>query len=105
MGQLIYAESFTLPIEDRPLRHLQLVVFAKLRQQQSFAFSWDGGADGAPSRGSVWITPGVPVRFQFSGGSDPAVNQAWLRKLLDAANSAQGLRLLPEPPNEEKRSP
>ena len=38
MGQLIYASTFEARFDDRVLAHLQIVIVAKLRRQESFAF-------------------------------------------------------------------
>jgi hypothetical protein len=41
MGSLIYGVAPVIQIEDRVLRHLQLVIIQKLRRNESFGFNWD----------------------------------------------------------------
>lgn len=97
MGALVYGMNPPIPIDDRALLHLQLVVYAKLRSHESFAFNWRDEPGVGDGHGSLWISPGVPIVFKFSGGKDPSVNREWLRVLRDTANQPAGLRLLPEP--------
>ena len=97
MGVFIYGGSTTVPMEDRALAHVQLVVYAKLRAHESFAFSWKDEQGVGDGHGSVWISPGVPIQFKYAGSRDPSVNREWLRVLRDLANQPTGLRVVPEP--------
>lgn len=97
MGALIYGANPPIPVDDRALAHLQLVVYSKLRARESFPFSWRDESVGGGGRGSFWISPGVAITFKYSGSREPAVNREWLRILREAANQPTGLRLLPEP--------
>ena len=97
MGALVYAGSTTIPVEDRALAHLQLVIYAKLRAHESFAFNWRDEPGVGDGHGSIWISPGVPIVFKYAGSRDPSVNREWLRVLREAANQPSGLRLIPEP--------
>jgi len=94
MGQLLYGsppEVFEL--DDRALAHLQIVTIAKLRRSESFAFTVDG-AKGAQSM--VWISPSSTLQFRLSSAVNQ-INRTWLDQLVEAANSASGLKVLPEP--------
>ena len=97
MGALIYNTNQPIPVEDRALAHLQLVIYSKLRAQESFPFSWKDEPGVGDGHGSFWITPGVPITFKYAGSREPSVNREWLRVLREAANQPAGLRLLPEP--------
>ena len=97
MGALIYGTNAPIPVDDRALAHLQLVIYSKLRAQESFSFNWKDEPGVGDGRGSFWISPGVAITFKYSGSRDPSVNREWLRLLRDAANQPTGLRLLPEP--------
>ncbi len=98
MGQLIYGMgNQTIPVDDRALLHLQLVIYSKLRAHESFPFNWKDEPGVGDGHGSVWITPGVPIVFRYAGSRDPNVNRDWIRVLQEAANSPSGLRVLPEP--------
>lgn len=96
MGHLIYGDgAFEVAIDDRALAHLQIVIGAKLRRQESFFFSWDDDADqGAHS--SIWLNPYIPLRFAFDSRDAIPVNREWLEQLTRAANSTGGLRFVPE---------
>ena len=97
MGSLIYGTNVTIPVDDRALAHLQLVIYAKLRAHESFSFTWRDEPGVGDGHGSLWIAPGVPIVFKYAGSRDPAVNREWLRQLRELANQPTGLRLLPEP--------
>ena len=81
MGSFIYGTHAPIPVEDRALVHLQLVIYSKLRAQESFPFSWKDEPGVGDGHGSVWIAPGIPLVFKYAGGRDPAVNREWLRVL------------------------
>lgn len=98
MGQLIYGMgNQSIPVDDRALLHLQLVIYSKLRAHESFPFNWKDEPGVGDGHGSIWITPGVPIVFRYAGSRDPNVNREWIRLLQEAANSPSGLRMLPEP--------
>jgi hypothetical protein len=97
MGALVYAGSTTIPVEDRALAHLQLVIYAKLRAHESFAFNWRDEPGVGDGHGSIWISPGVAIQFKYAGSRDPSVNREWLRMLRELANQPAGLRVVPEP--------
>ncbi|PJI51648.1 ATP-dependent DNA ligase, partial [Methylobacterium radiotolerans] len=40
MGRFIYEGSAKIEVEDRALRHLQLVMTAKLRRGEPFPYTW-----------------------------------------------------------------
>ncbi|WP_210509143.1 hypothetical protein [Naasia sp. SYSU D00057] len=104
MGSLIYGVAPAVAIEDRVLRHLQVVIMQKLRRAEAFAFNWDQepGVDGdtelEAEHGSVWISPGSQLYFRYDGPrQDIPLNRVWLEQLMQATYRAEGLSALPEP--------
>jgi hypothetical protein len=97
MGQLLYGSEVSVPIDDRALLHLQLVMFAKLRRQESFAFSWRDDISAGVGQGAIWVSGHIPLYFRYAGTYDSTVNRAWIDMLLESANTPQGLKLMPEP--------
>lgn len=97
MGQLIYASTFEARFDDRVLAHLQIVIVAKLRRQEAFAFSWSKPREDGSGRASLWLHPAIPLVFTFSGGRSPTINREWIDALMNSANSSAGLRIVPEP--------
>ena len=96
MGKFMYgATANAFEIEDRALAHVRVVVMNKLRRSESFMFDLTMG-DGSGSR-SFWINAAVPIQFQFFGSRSPRLNRAWIELLMTAANSPNGLAILPEP--------
>jgi hypothetical protein len=94
VGRLLYGSPPTaFELDDRTLAHVEIVVIAKLRRSESFAFSLPGKGD---ARTSIWVNPGSDIQFEYAKGSQD-VNRAWLEVLIESANSPQGLRLAPEP--------
>lgn len=100
MGYLIYNDQTAeLQLDDRTLAHLQIVMIAKLRRNESFAFSWKEPASNGDGRSTVWIHPYVNLRFRFVGSRPPQINPAWVASLTQSANGGSGLHVLPEPQN------
>jgi hypothetical protein len=99
MGSLHYGTPpATFEIDDRTLAHVELVVLAKLRRNESFAFSFDGAKGG---RETIWVNPSATLRFEF-GQIVTEISREWLDELMDSANTTTGLKLVPEP---EKPAP
>lgn len=95
MGLFIYGTMPSIPLEDRILAHLRIVAMNKLRRSEPFMLDLDTGEVAA--RRALWIHPAVPLQFHFHGSREPRINPAWIEHLMRAANSANGLSLLPEP--------
>jgi|SRR3954466_3595459 hypothetical protein len=97
MGKLIYGSESAFEIEDRVLAHLQVVIIAKMRRRESFAFSWEHSRGADSGLTTIWMHPAMNIRFRYSGSRLPELNRAWLEELSMLANSANGLRIIPEP--------
>ena len=101
MGRLTYNSRMTVSFDDRTLAHLQSVISIKLQFEEGFHFTWSDdpeGGGGGGGRNTIWIHPGIPLSFKFSGGHPPHLNQRWLELLFRTANTTTGLELVPEPP-------
>lgn len=97
MGTLTYDSKVTVSFDDRILAHLQVVIWSKLRRGEQFAFTWTDPMRSGLGRTSVWLSPNISVVFEYFGGRQPRLNPAWLEALTKAANSPNGLTLVPEP--------
>jgi len=98
MAIFVYGPSSTeIPLDDRVLAHLKIVMLAKLRRNESFAFSWEEGEEGNGARSTVWIHPAIPLQFKHDEGPAPILNKAWIDQLMQSANTTAGLRVVPEP--------
>jgi hypothetical protein len=97
MGKLIYGQGYEIEFEDRALQHLQIVISSKLRRGESFSFGWAKSVEIGSGRTTIWMHPAVPLVYEYHGNRPPTINQAWLEKLMQTANSAGGLQLVPEP--------
>ncbi len=96
MGKLVYSSAeFELEIEDRPLAHLQVVIGAKLRRNESFYFHWTT-SDPTPRRNTLWLNASIALRYHYAENARPELNRAWLEALTVSANSAAGLSMIPE---------
>jgi hypothetical protein len=97
MGTLAIGSNGThLDIEDRTLAHLRVVILAKLRRGESFAFNWDHGAGDDSSASTVWMQPTMEVEFAFDTDVPVEVNKQWADRLMHSANSVRGLDIIPE---------
>ena len=97
MSTLTYDSKLTTTIDDRILAHLQIVIWAKLRRDEQFPFTWVNPASNGYGRNSVWISRSISLSFQYFGGKMPGINPKWIEVLMKSANSVGGLQSLPEP--------
>jgi hypothetical protein len=98
MGTLVYdGKSAVVTIDDRILAHLRIVILAKFRRQESFAFNWTRPTTDGSGRGTIWMSPVIAVYFEFGGSREPAINKEWIDVLMASANSPTGLTMLHEP--------
>jgi hypothetical protein len=94
VGRLLYGSPpAAFELDDRTLAHVEIVIIAKLRRSESFAFSLPGKGD---ARTSIWISPASDIQFEYASGTQE-VSRAWLEALIESANSPQGLRIIAEP--------
>lgn len=98
MGLLTYDSKLTAAFDDRVLAHLQAVIWAKIRRGESFSFTWSESLADGSGRKSIWISPNIPLVFEYFGSRPPALNPNWVQTLTKSANSTSGLHLIPEPP-------
>ena len=93
MGKLHYGDSATsFDLPDRTLAHVEFVVLAKLRRNEAFALLVE---EPSGARQRIWIHPALTLRFEFESAVTD-INREWLEELIDTANSASGMRILPE---------
>lgn len=104
MGTLTYDSKLVVSFDDRVLAHLQSVIWSKLRRGEYFSFTWTESSNSAFGRTSVWLSPQIPIAFEYFGGRAPRLNPAWVQVLTKSANSAAGLVIVPEPTDVEPRA-
>jgi hypothetical protein len=95
MGTIQY-DGDKLHFEDRLLAHLQIVIVQKLRAKESFLMSWVNAVSIGDGRTGIWLEPGIPLRFDFSGSRAAVINREWLHGLKSSADSSTGLIVLAE---------
>jgi hypothetical protein len=97
MGTLAIGSNGTsVHIEDRALAHLRVVILAKLRRTESFAFNWDHETSDGMSASTVWMQPTMEVEFTFDSEVPVTINKDWADRLMHSANSVRGLEMIPE---------
>jgi hypothetical protein len=102
VGKFIYGPNgYEIEIDDRTLAHVKVAMFSKLRRNESFSFSWQVEAESGSGRHSIWLSPASVVHFHFYGNRPPALNRAWIRQMIGAANDGD-LRLMTEPAEGEQ---
>jgi hypothetical protein len=102
MGRLIYDNTTAVEFDDRVLAHLQLVIGTKLRRGESFYLTWADDPAVGDGRNAIWLHPAVPLRLKYNGSRRPAINTTWIQQMMALANSTEGLRLIPEPPDDHR---
>ena len=99
MGTLLYGSPPSeIPMDDRLLAHLKVVIVNKLRRSEPFLLSWEISPDEGSGRRSVWMHESIPLQFRFVGGRAPSLNNTWIEQMMLASMSNEGLRIMPEPP-------
>lgn len=97
MGTLTYDSTLKADFEDRALTHIRLVIGTKLRRNEAFFLSWKDDTSIGNGRSTIWLHPAIPLLFKFHGSRDIPINLRWIEDLTLTANSANGLRVVPEP--------
>jgi hypothetical protein len=98
VGTLTYGGLSKVEFDDRVLAHLQIVIASKFRRSESFNFSWSKDVAAGAGRITIWMHPSIPLVYEFVGNAPTAINREWLESLMQTANTAAGLQLLPETP-------
>lgn len=97
MGLLYYGgTAAAIPVEDRALAHLKVVIATKLRRNESFTLSWRHPDGGEPGRSTIWLHPSIPLRFVFEETAAPELHTEWIQAMANSANSSGGITLVPE---------
>lgn len=99
MGTLYYAatERVAISMSDRELAHIKFVMVNKLRRKEPFTFSWQKPDEEPGATGSIWISPEIPLEFEFDDATPVELNRAWLDQLAMAASTTSGLTVSAEP--------
>jgi hypothetical protein len=98
VGTLYYGDArYPIPVDDRALAHIKVVVVNKLRRGESFTFSWVKTRGEGHGRSTVWLSPSLPLHFEFEGSKAPLLNRRWLEELSLVAGSGSGLVVVDEP--------
>jgi hypothetical protein len=98
MGKILYGDSgIEVIFDDRAMAHLQLVIGAKLRRNESFFFSWKDDPSAGDGRSSIWLDASIPLYFRYSQSKPVVINRDWLEVLTLSANSTAGLLFTSEP--------
>jgi hypothetical protein len=97
VGDLTYGSNLKIHFDDWTLAHLQAAIGAKLHVRDSFYLSWTGDTDSDGSRGTIWIHPGVPLHYTFTGNSWRTLNAKWVEALIRSAHRPDGMTITPEP--------
>ncbi|MFC4242494.1 hypothetical protein ACFOYW_03835 [Gryllotalpicola reticulitermitis] len=82
--------------EDRLLAHLKVAIAAKLRLREGFLLNWQIPAGEGAGRVSLWLSPDVPISFQFGGSRSPELSRIWLDALSRSSHGIRGMVALGE---------
>jgi hypothetical protein len=85
-------------LDDRVLLHLKIAIGVKFRRLESFVFTLHASElPAGRGRRVFWMHPSIPLEFAFESPTHPPVNPAWVERLVAAASSEEGLRIIREP--------
>jgi len=96
VGRLTFGEGIRVDFDDRALAHLYRAMLGKLHKGEGFHLSWKDDISIGDGRMTVWVHPDTSMVCKL-GRPVGDVNPAWLSALSVAANSVEGLHLVPEP--------
>ena len=96
MGWLHY-ENFLVPIDDRALAHLDIVLAQKLCHDECFLLRWRVAPENGSGRVALWCAPGIALSFQFDSAEPVEINRAWIRDLITSSYSIGGVEFSDEP--------
>lgn len=97
MGMIYYdGADNPIPIEDRALAHLKVVIATKLRRNESFTLSWRHPEGQDHGRTTIWLHPSIPLRFIFDEAEPVELRPEWIAAMANSANSTGGITLVPE---------
>ena len=93
MGTLFYGAARTeIIVDDRLLRHLEIVATGKLRRGEGFLLSWIEVPQAKAARSAVWIHPQVDLYYDYTHNG-VEVDRSLLEQLDTQADSNGGVRL------------
>ncbi|QYH36249.1 hypothetical protein [Salinibacterium sp. M195] len=96
MGQFVYGAGAKYGFSDRTLAHVKVAAGLKLRRQESFYLSWVKPSSEGSGRVTVWLSPSIPLQFQFTTPRAEELNRVWLKALAMTAMSDRGMVVLDE---------
>lgn len=91
MGHLTYGTR-EIPVEDRLLAHLSVIITQKLRRRECFLLTVPSG-DRRLHAESLWISANSDIGFAYAGNRVPSFNHEWLEQMMNESFSTQGLDL------------
>ncbi|MEI2270160.1 hypothetical protein OHB93_12640 [Microbacterium sp. No. 7] len=100
MGRLAFG-SETVTFDDRLLGHLEVVMVAKLRRREPFILTWTVDPSLGSGRVSRWVGVSTGWDIRYHSRAIGPINPAWIDALMSTANSPGGLRVVPEPDQDE----
>ena len=92
MGTLTYGTR-DVPVDDRLLAHLSIVLTQKLRRREGFLLTLPSGDRHLHSE-AFWVSASSDLTFSYSGNRVPSFNHEWLEQMMNESFSTQGLDLL-----------
>ena len=90
MGTLKY-DGTSVEFDDLPLAHVQIVIVQKLRRQETFLMTWREPENIGAGRTGIWLHATANLTFHFATDVRPTIDNAWVRGLMDSANSPMGM--------------
>lgn len=96
VGHLIYNGTDSYEFDERTLAHLKTAITMKLRMRESFLLNWVVPSESGSGRRSLWLSPDVPLAFQFRDDHSQQLNRAWLDALSRSAQGIRGMTVMSE---------
>ena len=91
MGTFSYGTR-EIPVEDRVLAHLSVIITQKLRRRECFLLTMPS-ADRRTVTEAMWISATSDLSFAYQGNRLPSLNHEWLEQMMNESFSVHGLDL------------
>jgi hypothetical protein len=90
MGTVKY-DGMSVEFDDLLLAHTQIAVIQKLRRQEPFLMTWQEPEALGGGRTGIWLHPTSALTFHFPTSVRPAIDNEWVTRLMESANSPMGM--------------
>ncbi len=91
MGVFYYSNYHPFELDDHLIAHLRFVALEYLRRGDGLSLTVTQASMYPPRQSTVWIHPGIAVRFELDDTDQPALDRDLTKALAAAASTPDGI--------------